>query len=221
MQATLFGQQEPALDPLFRRASRIHLDVMSWVDRVPGWVQGHQRLFEQLREQVHWRTQRRPMYDRIVEVPRLLGTVSSGTVSSATVSPATVSSGIAATDRTPPILRAMSRALTERYGEPLDAITLALYRDGQDSVAWHADQVLRDMPSAVVAVVSLGGERKFMVRPARGGESRSWSIGWGDLMVMGGACQRRWHHAVPKQRHAEPRMAVMFRNRTLRPDTPR
>ncbi|HBQ19660.1 MAG: alpha-ketoglutarate-dependent dioxygenase AlkB [Sandaracinaceae bacterium] len=191
MQTSLFGHDAPEIDLAFHRVERIQLDRESWIDRQPGWVSGHARLFETLREAMRWHAQERPMYDRVVAVPRLLSVVPR--------------------DGAHPLLDAMSRALSRRYGEPLSSIMLALYRDGRDSVAWHADKELRDQPTSTVAVVSLGSPRKFMVRPAEGGASRSWSVGWGDLMVMGGACQRLWHHAVPKQRHAEPRMALMFR----------
>lgn len=191
MQASLFGHEPPALDPGFTRLERVWLDAESWIDRCPGWVSGHETLFETLRGAMRWQAQRRPMYDRVVEVPRLLASVPR--------------------DGAHPLLDEMSRRLSVRYRAPLTSITLALYRDGRDSVAWHADQELRDRPTATVVVVSLGGPRKFMARPAEGGPSRTWSVGWGDLMVMGGACQRRWHHAVPKQRHADPRMALMFR----------
>ena len=50
-----------------------------------------------------------------------------------------------------------------------------------------------------------------MMRPAGGGPSLSFAVGRGDLMVMGGACQSTWEHGVPKVAHAEPRIAVMFR----------
>ena len=64
-----------------------------------------------------------------------------------------------------------------------------------------------------VATLSLGGPRRFLMRPKGGGPSRSFRLGWGDLMVMGGAAQRTWEHCVPKPRGpANPRISVMFRN---------
>ena len=67
------------------------------------------------------------------------------------------------------------------------------------------------MISAVVATVSLGAARKFLVKPTAGGSSRSFALGGGDLVVMGGSCQRTWRHAIPKVASAEPRIALMFR----------
>ena len=133
------------------------------------------------------------MYDRVVAVPRLLAR------------PPKDGPGH-------PVLGAMRGALEERYGARFSEPSLALYRGGRDSVAWHRDQVLRELDRAVVAVVTLGGPRKFMLRPHGGGESLAFSVGWGDLVVMGGSCQRTWEHSVPKQKHAEPRMAIMFRH---------
>jgi alkylated DNA repair dioxygenase AlkB len=78
-------------------------------------------------------------------------------------------------------------------------------------VAWHRDRELRALGDTLVAIVSLGGPRRFGVRPRGGGTATYLSSGWGDLPVMGGACQRDWEHCIPKARRAEPRLALMFR----------
>lgn len=194
MQTTLFGRTEaPSFDATFARAERIVLDGRgAWIDRVQGWITGHESLFDRLREQMTWHTQRRVMYQSVVEVPRLLAGVPG--------------------DGDPPIVRAMADALSDRYGYRFEHLSLALYRDGGDSVAWHRDKGIRDWPHGCVAVASLGGTRRFCVRPLGGGTARTISTGWGDLLVMGGTTQRRWEHAIPKARHAEPRMALMFRH---------
>jgi alkylated DNA repair dioxygenase AlkB len=112
-----------------------------------------------------------------------------------------------------PALEEMRAALNARYGTAFPRTGMALYRDGNDSVAWHGDYVARELPvDALVATVSLGAPRRFLLRPAEGGgPSIAYSLGWGDLIVMGGSCQRTWRHSVPKVRHAQPRMAIMFR----------
>lgn len=116
-----------------------------------------------------------------------------------------------------PLLGQAAEALEQRYGVRFDRRGLALYRDGRDSVAWHRDKVLRDQPQALVAIVSLGTPRRFQVRPFGGGaRAADLTLGWGDLMVMGGTCQRDWEHGVPKSRGARgPRMSVMFRHSEL------
>jgi alkylated DNA repair dioxygenase AlkB len=133
------------------------------------------------------------MYDRIVAVPRLLASVPEDGPGH-------------------PLLDAMRAALHTRYGAEVGAASLALYRDGRDSVAWHRDRPYKDLPESLVAVVSLGGGvRKFMLRPFGGGPSHAIRVGLGDLVVMGGTCQRSFEHCVPKTRAAEPRIAIMLR----------
>jgi alkylated DNA repair dioxygenase AlkB len=106
----------------------------------------------------------------------------------------------------------MRAALSDRYGVRFTGVGLNLYRDGRDSVAWHGDRVARELPDAVVAIVSLGGPRRFLLRPKGGGHSVRFDLCSGDLLVMGGSCQRTWQHSVPKSARADPRMSVTFRH---------
>jgi alkylated DNA repair dioxygenase AlkB len=77
--------------------------------------------------------------------------------------------------------------------------------------------VARDLAEAVVAIVSLGGRRRFLLRPTGGGRSVRFDVGAGDLLVMGGSCQRTWEHAVLKTaRPVGPRISVQFRPRAVR-----
>jgi alkylated DNA repair dioxygenase AlkB len=180
----------PAFDPAFRALERHELGLGAWIDRVPGWVTNDAALFAQLERELEWRSEQRPMYTRVVDVPRLLASVPS--------------TGI---------VEDMRRALSARYGEDFVRTSAALYRHGRDSVAFHGDTTAREMLEAVVATVSLGAPRTFRVKPTEGGPSRSFSLGGGDLVVMGGTCQRTWRHGVPKVAHAAPRIALMFRPR--------
>ncbi|MBW3666347.1 MAG: alpha-ketoglutarate-dependent dioxygenase AlkB [Actinobacteria bacterium] len=131
------------------------------------------------------------MYEREVLTPRLVARIDPGIH---------------------PVIPEMIDTLSSRYGRRLDQVSAGWYRDGRDSVAFHGDRVARELPDAIVATVSLGGARRFLIRPKSGGESRSFSLGHGDLVVMGGSCQRTWEHGVPKARSAEPRIALMFRH---------
>lgn len=191
MQLYLLDRGAPSFDPVVSPKRR-QLDPWSWVDVSSGWVRGHQALFAELQSCVDWRSHRRRMYERYVDVPRLSGPCPE------------------ATDV--PIVGRLSTALSRHYGVELSSIALAMYRDGSDSVAWHSDKILRDAPEATVALVILGQPRPFMLRPKDGGPSVTVRPGWGDLLVMGGECQRRWEHCVPKVAHAGPRIALMFRN---------
>jgi alkylated DNA repair dioxygenase AlkB len=137
------------------------------------------------------------MYDRLLPEPRLTSWWSTAT-------PA---------DEPLPVLRDARVALTARYQRPFDSIGFNLYRDGSDSVAWHADRERFEHEDPVVAIVSVGAPRTFQMRPRGGGHSQSWMLGHGDLFVMGGSCQHDWHHAVPKVAHAPgPRLSIMFRH---------
>src|SRR4051794_4461813 len=140
-----------------------------------------------LMESVPWRQGRRKMWDRVLDDPRL-----------SYWGPA----DDAAFD---PTLAALQRELERIYRRPLRPPGLNYYRHGQDSVAWHADRELRELDDTLVAIVTLGTRRPFLVRPRHGGPSLDLRPGSGDLLVMGGATQRDWEHSVPKTARAGPR----------------
>jgi alkylated DNA repair dioxygenase AlkB len=191
-QRSLFGSGAPSIDVGLRGLRRIQLDDTAWIDHCPGWVEGHQQLFDHLASTTRWQHQRVEMYERTVDVPRLVAALPEDGPGH-------------------PLLAEMARTLGERHGVAFTRTGLALYRDGNDSVAWHGDRVARDLPVAIVATVSLGEPRRFLLRPAAGGRALAFALGWGDLIVMGGSSQRTWRHAVPKVARAQPRLTVMFR----------
>lgn len=198
-QLGLFDQDEPAFDGGFAKLQRIELADDAWLELVPGWLRGEARLFEHLLRTTRFRSESRTMYEREVEVPRVYAT-------------------LPADGPGHPVLPAIQRALEGRYGERFERVSVALYRDGRDSVAFHGDYVARKLPEALVASVSLGAPRRFLVRPVGGGRSLALSLGSGDLLVMGGTTQRTHHHAIPKVARALPRMVVMFRPVWVDPD---
>jgi alkylated DNA repair dioxygenase AlkB len=192
-QPSLLGSGAPSVDPAaLVRIERVALDDSAWFEYLPGWVTGHETLFAELVATTAWRAERRPMYERVVDVPRLLATLPEDGPGH-------------------PVLEQIRQLLAARYETEFPRLSLGYYRDGQDSVAFHGDTTARDLPQAVVATVSLGEPRRFLLRPRDGGRARAFALGWGDLIVMGGACQRTWRHAVPKVSHAGPRIAVMYR----------
>ena len=203
-QGSLLDQSaEVALGPL-TAARRTELGRGAWVDLLPGWMTGSDALFERLVRAAPWRAERRQMYDRVVRVPRLL-------------------CYYGVNDRLPdpalaPAMDALSRRYGPELGEPLRAAGLCLYRDGQDSVAWHGDRTGRGRSEdTMVAILSLGTPRALLLRPRGGGPALRHDLGHGDLLVMGGSCQRTWEHAVPKTTRATgPRISVQFRPRDVR-----
>jgi alkylated DNA repair dioxygenase AlkB len=205
LQASLLDlDDEPVPGPLGQTVRRTRLDHGAWVDIRPGWMAGAAVLFDRLREAVPWREERRRMYERVVDVPRLLCFYAEG-------------------EPLPdPALLAARDALTGHYWpdlrEPLCTAGLCLYRDGRDSVAWHGDRIGRgSTEDTVIAILSLGAPRALLLRPRGGGPALRHELGHGDLLVMGGSCQRTWEHAVPKTTRATgPRISVQFRPRGVR-----
>ena len=207
MQLPLFGRGEPDFDPSFAGVRRLVLGDGAWIEQLPGWLDGHDRVFHALRDTTRWRGLERTMYDRVVEVPRLLAQLPRDGDGH-------------------PLVDAMADALSDRYRIPLRRASLAYYRNGRDSVAWHGDRLGRPPPlagsartgrsdgdedEAVVAIVAVGAPRRFLLRPRGGGRSLAFDVGWGDLLVMGGTCQRTWEHAVPKVAQAGPRISIQYR----------
>ena len=190
-QPSLLDAGAPAsFDPTFARAARRFLGSGAWVDVVPGWCGGADGLFDALLAAGDWQGRERWMYDHMVDEPRL----TTGTW-----------------DDPPHPAPAMAGALTGRYGIDLSAVSANLYRDGRDSVAWHGDTAGRHRTTTVVAILSLGARRPFLLRPKAGGSSVRYVPGHGDLIVLGGTCQRTWDHAVPKRASAGARISLMFR----------
>jgi alkylated DNA repair dioxygenase AlkB len=191
LQPSLFGDTEPSPDASFSGLERIDLDPLSWLDFAPGWLAGDARLFDFLASTVEWEQPSVRMYEKLVRTPHLVGQVDVGSH---------------------PVLESMVELLSDRYRIGMDRVSAGWYRIGADSVAWHGDRIARELPYSIVATVSLGGPRRFLIRPKGGGQSRAFDLGGGDLMVMGGACQGFWEHTVPKVASAPPRIALMFRH---------
>jgi alkylated DNA repair dioxygenase AlkB len=204
LQGSLFDQTDDLrLGPL-EELRRTRLDDGAWIDLLPGWLTGADTLFERLAVDVPWRAERRRMYDQTVDVPRLLRFY-----------------GVDA-PLPHPLLAEAREALSAHYadelGEPFATAGLCYYRDGRDSVAWHGDRIGRSAhEDTMVAILSVGAPRDLALRPRGGGPVLRRPLGHGDLIVMGGSCQRTWEHAIPKTgRAAGPRISVQFRTRGVR-----
>jgi len=197
-QGSLFGRLAPEVDDTFAEARCAHLDATTWIEHAPGWLNGADHVFDELvdRLPLRQRTGVR-MYDQVVDEPRL-----SAWWNTASGGPEPLG-----------VLHDIRVLLAAHYHEPFDSIGFNLYRDGRDSVAWHGDRHRHVVTNPVIAIISVGAPRPFKLRPRGGGPSRSWSLGNGDLFVMGGACQHEWEHTVPKVRHTTgPRLSITFRS---------
>jgi alkylated DNA repair dioxygenase AlkB len=191
---------EPRLEPLGAAVRRIPLSDGAWIDLRPGWLSNSDEVFESLAQEVPWRADRREMYDRVVAVPRLVSWFGPD----------------AALPH--PSLETARSGLNLHY-DPIDdqrfrTAGLCFYRTGDDSVAWHGDRVGRTIDrDTMVAILSVGEPRVLSLR--RKGESGTVSrfpLGHGDLIVMGGSCQRTHEHAILKTKRAVgPRISIQFR----------
>ncbi len=269
------------------RPERVPLRSGAWIDVQRGWLAGSAPLFARLAEAVPWRAERRRMYDRTVDVPRLLcfygereplpdpaldacrdalnahyapelgaraearapapGLRREGATKERT---SDEGGGLPREPKRAPLSWTEERrprneggATREGQGSPARGgergkhrperaeanagnterfVTagLCFYRDGRDSVAWHGDTIGRGATEdTMVAILSLGEARPLLLRPRGGGngETLRYVLGHGDLLVMGGSCQRTWEHAVPKSaRPTGPRISVQFRPRGVR-----
>ncbi|MEV5664330.1 alpha-ketoglutarate-dependent dioxygenase AlkB [Streptomyces flaveolus] len=205
LQGSLFDQTDEVRLGSLDGLRRAPLGSGAWIDVLPGWLSGADVLFERLAADVPWRAERRAMYDQVVDVPRLLAFYGAG-------------------EPLPhPLLEEARDALSAHYaeelGEPFTTAGLCQYRDGRDSVAWHGDRIGRGArQDTLVAILSVGAPRDLLLRPAGGGgDTVRRPLGHGDLIVMGGSCQRTWEHCVPKSTRAVgPRISVQFRPRGVR-----
>jgi alkylated DNA repair dioxygenase AlkB len=200
VQPSLFGSSgDLGLADLGAAVERRWLSEGAWIDLRLGFVTAADELFDALAGAVPWHEERMHIYDSTVRVPRLLARYGQG-------------------EALPhPLLDEARSALNAHYldelGEPFVSAGLCLYRDGSDSVAWHGDRVARESPrDTMVAIVSLGATRPFALRPKSGGPGLRLQVGHGDLLVMGGSCQRTWLHAIPKTaRCLGARISIQFR----------
>ena len=160
-----------------------------------------QAWFSELRTGVKWRSERREMYEREVDVPRLLGHFRLDSTPGAT----------------PAAILAAARCVVAHLGVPFNTVGLNLYRDGRDSVAPHNDHLYDIREGFPIALLSLGATRRMTIR-AKAAPRRSLHVDLetGSLLVMDYATQIHYTHGVPKTTAAiGERISLAFR---VKPD---
>lgn len=192
---------------------RIDLDAHSWVDVVDGFVVDADREFGALREGVEWMQGEVLRYDKYIPEKRL----------GAGLPP----------DRSP-LLRQTGMHLESRYRERMTGVAALLYRNGDDFQGLHSDRDMRWLDDTLIAIVVLGERRPFVIRERRplseviekvpagsAPDDLVLTPGRGDLLVMGGACQRDWLHGIPAAKTDRPRISLTWRwtSHRGRPDT--
>jgi alkylated DNA repair dioxygenase AlkB len=182
-----------AADEAFSGATRVQLDETSWVDHVQGWLAGDDELMALLMREASWEQRSRWMYTRVVDEPRLTAEYP------------------VIEDAPQPVLHYLAEVLSAHYQQPYKRLWMNWYRDNDDGTGWHADRPASRLDEAVIPVLSLGATRRFLIRPAGGGPSTVIVAHGGDLVVMGGRCQKDYQHSVPRQRQpAGPRLSLNF-----------
>ena len=190
---------------------RVELGGGAWVDVARGWVTDADAVGEHLLASVPWQTSQLFRYDHVVEERRLGSWWKRGN------------------PLPHPALADATRALQHRYRVQFDGFGLIQYRDGNDGQAFHRDTDMRWLDDTVIAVLTFGARRPWLLRPysakhtdAPGrGATHDLAPGPGDLIVMGGRCQRDWEHSVPYMAGSivGPRVSTQWRfaHRTGRP----
>src|SRR3954447_10233127 len=153
LQRSLLTFGAPGVDPS-APCDRVDLGDGAWVDLVRGFLRGADDVLDHVVARVPWSRGRRRMYDRMVDDPRL---------SHRYANPCDVPH---------PVFIEVREALVTRYCVELGPLALNYYRDGADSVAFHRDRELRELDDAIVAIVTLGACRPFLLRPAERGHGR-------------------------------------------------
>ena len=182
---------------------RLALDEGAWVDIARGWLVDPGEVYADLLERVSWQTTRLFRYDHYVEERRLGASWRRGT------------------PLPHPALAEATRALQHRYRVEFGGFGLIQYRDGGDGQGFHRDSDMRWLDETVVAILSLGAQRPWLLRPRTAhhddapgkGATHDLSPGPGDLIVMGGRCQADWEHSVPylPARSVQPRISIQWR----------
>lgn len=194
-QLSLLGTSEPLINDVFHMARRQQLDATSWVELIPGFLSGGDTLIDRMLTSIPWAQHQRWMYNRKVDEPRMTAEYPH------------------IDDAPDPTLRLLASQLSENYGIPYDGLWLNLYRNERDSTGWHGDWSTCKRTECIVPVLTLGAQRRFLLKARSGGPSTVLLPANGDLVVMGGRCQRDWRHCVPKQtRPSGVRISVNFQS---------
>lgn len=177
-------------------------DAEGGVEYRPGFVDlaTAERWFLDLREHARWQAQRRPMYDRVVDVPRL------------TAAYRLDEAGL------PGAITEAAALLRESLGIDYNTVGLNFYRDERDSVAPHGDKRHLITPGFPVALLSLGAARRMVIRAKAAPRTvQRIELEPGSLLLMSHAAQLTHEHGVPKQRApVGERISLAFRMRPPR-----
>lgn len=176
-------------------AGRIDLGAGAWFELVHGWVPRAKadEVFAALRDELAWEQREIVLFGRRILQPRLIAWAGSlgYRYSGQTLEP-----------RAPtPSTEALLDRVNAHAGAAFNHVLVNRYRDGADSIGMHADDEPELGRDPLVATLSLGATRRFLLKPRRRhlGAGHALSLGAGSLLVMGGTCQRHYVHGVPRE----------------------
>ena len=174
------------------------------VDYRPGWVPDHLGLLDRLSAEIGWEQHEITLFGRTVPTPRLTAWMGDA---------AYAYSGVVNQPKPwPSALAALRERLRVELRVGFNSCLANLYRDGSDSMGFHSDDEPELGPEPVIASISLGARRRFVLRHRRTRERWTWDLGEGDLLVMRDESQRDYAHAVPRTaRPVGVRMNLTFR----------
>ncbi len=169
---------------------RVQLDDASWVDVSRGWLNGADELYDALLSGVAWQPSKVFRYEKFVDERRL-------------------GSGWSRGRPLPhPSLASVHKAIQKRYDATFNGFGMIQYRDAGDGQGFHRDTDMRWLDDTIIAILTLGAQRPWLLRPravrnslaavdGNRGATHDLAPAGGDLIVMGGACQANWEHSVP------------------------
>ena len=188
--ARMAGQSQGEQRTMFKHAE---LPGDAWIDYAPGWIEPEQGrdLLQRLIDELPWEQRPINAFGKEVMQPRLIAWAGSlpYRYSGQTLEPRPLEG----------VLQELTSAVSEAVGAPFNHVLGNRYRDGRDHMGWHADDERELGRNPVIAALSLGVRRKFVLHRKRNKrQKRHYELAHGSLLVMGGACQHTWRHAVPK-----------------------
>ncbi len=179
------------------------------VELVPGWLDagaGH-ALLDELHAGLPWTTHRVVLFGRAIDAPRLSCWIgdpgASYRYSGVRHSPVPW----------PDVLQPLRERLQRDTGQAFNSVLANLYRDGRDCMGWHSDDEAELGRQPLIASLSLGATRRFLLRHRREPARRQGvELAHGSLLLMRGACQSDWRHALPRTaKPVGPRINLTFR----------
>jgi len=175
----------------------------------PHWLStpGADALLATLQAEVPWEVHRLRLFGREVASPRLSCWIGDPEA-------VYVYSGTRFTPHPwPPVLQALRARLADALGTGFNSVLANLYRDGRDAMGWHSDDEPELGPAPVIASLSLGATRRFVLKARDGNAHRlALELPHGSLLVMRGATQHHYRHALPRTaRPVGPRINLTFR----------